>query len=78
MSIKDVHKMSIKSTGKTERRRAILEKIEERKFFTLKAIAEELGVTLKTIYRDMKELKKSKKIRFVGPKRGGHYEMGNK
>ena len=75
MSIKDVHKMSIKNISKAERKSIILERIRAKNFHSPGDIARELGVTIKTIYRDIDELKMSNKIKYVGSKRSGRYEL---
>ncbi len=75
MSIKNVHEMSIKNVGKTERKKIILEKIRRKDFPSLSVAAKEFGVAIKTVYRDVEELKISGKIKFIGPKRGGRYEV---
>ena len=38
-------------------------------------LTKEINVNEKTIDRDIEELKKDKKIRYVGSKRGRHYEI---
>lgn len=67
--------MSLKDKGKFERKKVILNKIEAKEAFTLATLANELGVTRETVIRDIKELKKAKKIKFVGSKRSGHYKI---
>jgi len=75
MSVKGVGKMSVKGAGKKERKDLIIKKIETKESFTLVTLAKEFGVNEKTIERDIEELKKAGKIIFIGPKRGGHYEI---
>ena len=77
-AVKSVGKMSGKNVGKKKRKALILKKIRTKDSFTLVTLAREIGVSEKTIERDVEELKKDGEIKFVGPKRGGHYEMGNK
>ena len=67
--------MSVKSVGKKERIYSILEKIRANEPFTLITLAKEFGVNEKTIERDIEELKKDGRIRFVGSKRSGHYKL---
>jgi len=68
-------KMSVKGVGKKERKNLILEKVITNELFTLVTLSKEFGVNEKTIERDIEELKRAGKIRFVGPKRSGHYEL---
>ncbi|MEW6619492.1 MAG: HTH domain-containing protein [bacterium] len=88
---KDVHKMSVKSVGKVsvknvgkvflkdatkkERKEYIYNKIKSKELFTFVTLAKELAVSNKTIERDIEELKKEGKIKFVGSKRSGYYEI---
>lgn len=57
----------------TERQVAILEIIAENKSVSLNSLAESLGVAVKTIQRDIEKM--SKKVRRVGPDKGGHWEV---
>lgn len=75
VSVKSVGKVSVKSVGKEERKKTILKKITTNNPFTLVILAKEFGVNKKTIERDIEELKKTGKIRFIGPKRSGRYEL---
>jgi len=75
VSVKSVGKVSVKSVGKEERKKTILKKITTNKPFTSAILAKEFGVNEKTIERDIEELKRTGKIRFVGPKRSGRYEL---
>ena len=67
--------MSVKNVGKKERKNLILEKVIANELFTLVTLSKELGVNEKTIERDIEELKRAGKIRFVGPKRSGLYKL---
>jgi len=75
MSVKNVGKMSVKNVGKSKRKELILKKIKSNEPFTIITLAKEFRVNEKTIERDIHELKKDGKIKFVGPKRKGHYEI---
>lgn len=75
MSVKNVSKVSVKNVGKKERKNLIIKKIITKEPFTLITLAKEFGVTEKTIERDIEELKREGRIRFVGSKRSGHYEI---
>ena len=72
---KDVGKNVGKDVGKYERKNIILNKIKNKEKFTYVSLAKEIGVTEKTIERDLKELKKDVKVRFVGDKRTGHWKI---
>ena len=72
---KGVGKMLVKSVGKKERENLILKKIKTNKPFTLVTLAKEFGVNEKTIERDIEGLKRISKIKFIGTKRSGHYEI---
>lgn len=74
-SVKNVGKKSVKNVGKEKRQLLILEIIAHNSSSTLRTIADELGVTEKTIERDIRQLKNKSKLRYVGPKRGGRYEI---
>ncbi len=67
--------MSVKGVGKKERKNLILKKITANELFTLVVLAKKFGVNKKTIERDIEELKRVGKIRFIGPKRSGRYEL---
>ena len=75
MSVKNVGKMSVKNVGKSKRKELILKRIKSNEPFTIMTLAKEFRVNEKTIERDIHELKKDTKIKFVGPKRKGHYEI---
>ena len=60
--------------AKEERKKMIIQTIKENKF-TKRGFAEEIGVNGSTVESDLKELKEEGKIQFVGPKRGGHWEI---
>ena len=64
-----------KDVGKDKRKQIIINKIKSKKKFTYISLAKEIGVTEKTIERDLKDLKKDGKIKFVGTKRAGHWEL---
>ena len=75
-----VGKMPKKNVSKKEqkklmRRNLILSKIRTHVPFSLVALAENLKVNKKTIERDIEELKREGKVRFIGPKRWGHYKL---
>ena len=67
--------MSVKSVGKKERKDLILKKITANELFALVVLAKKFGVNAKTIEKDIEELKRVGKIRFVGSKRSGRYEL---
>ncbi len=67
--------MSLKNVPKDKRKEIILKKIKDQEPFTLGTLADEIGVNRKTVNRDIEELKQDGKIKFIGPKRSGHYEL---
>jgi len=75
MSLKNVPKMSLKGFRRIKRKEVILSTIRKKQSFTLITLARELGVARKTVIRDIEDLKKEGKIRFVGSKRTGYYEL---
>ena len=75
MSLKNVPKMSLKNVPKEERYKYILNRIKSKEPFTSITLAKELNVNEKTIDRDIEELKREGRIRFVGPKRSGCYKL---
>ena len=73
VSVKDVGEMSVRSKDKKERKSLIVEKVQNGQYFTFVTLAKELGVSAKTIERDIRELGKDDMLRFVGSKRYGYY-----
>lgn len=57
----------------TERQQQIIALISENPHITRAAIADAIGVATKTVERELAEL--SGIVRYVGPKRGGHWEV---
>ena len=72
---KDVGKDVGKKLSKEERQKMIIEKIKNNMSLTYISLAHELRVNEKTIERDLQELKKLERIRFVGNKRTGYWEI---
>jgi len=64
-----------KNVPKKERQKFIIQKIKNRAKVTKRSLASEFNVSPKTIQRDLNELKKNKKIRYIGSKKGGHWEI---
>jgi len=59
-----------------ERQKVILQELIEEGQVTTKELSVKFKeVTLKTIKRDLSDLKKKKLIKFVGPPKTGHYEL---
>ncbi|WP_292946938.1 HTH domain-containing protein [Olleya sp. UBA1516] len=61
--------MSGKTSGK------IVELIVQNKKVTVPEISKEIGVTERTIYRQISDLKEKNIIRHVGPDKGGYWEV---
>jgi len=66
-----------KKYSKKERIRIILSLIAEKKNTTLLSMSKTCSVDLKTIKRDIEELKRLKVISRIGPDRGGNWEINN-
>lgn len=58
-----------------KRLQIIIEKMVKNNKITSPELAEELNVNQKTIKRDINKLKKQRKIRRVGPDKGGYWEV---
>lgn len=69
MSGKTSGEMSGKMSGK------IVELIVQNKKVTVPEISKEIGVTERTIYRQISDLKEKNIIRRVGPDKGGYWEV---
>lgn len=54
---------------------AILSLLKENPEFTLALVAEHIGKSVSAIERAAKRLREQGKLRFVGPKKGGHWEV---
>ena len=59
---------------KSQRKQLILNRIAEGKF-TKREFAAEIGMNVSTIERDIKELKKERKIQYEGSSRGGQWKI---
>ena len=66
-----------KDVGKDERKNIIFNKIKNKEKFTYVSLAKEIGITKKTIERDLKELKKGGRIQFIGDRRTGYWKIIN-
>ena len=58
-----------------ERQQNILSLIQKNKYITMLELANEMGVTQKTIKRDIVKLKEYKVIKRIGPDKGGYWEL---
>lgn len=54
---------------------AILEVLRREPNFTLAQVAEKIGKSISAVERASKKLKDARKLKFVGPKKGGHWEV---
>lgn len=64
-----------KKLSKKQRKNEILNIIKNNKNITLKKLAKRFKVSEKTIERDTGELQNNNKIKYVGSKKGGHWEI---
>ena len=64
---------NVPKTDIEKRREAIVNIIKKDNTIPLSAIAEQLGVNLKTIKRELSEMRHI--VQHVGPTRGGHWEF---
>jgi Fic family protein len=74
-SVKSSEKSSVKSTVKTEDK--ILEYLKENPKTTIKEMAEELGITIRGVEKQVAKLKKDGKLSRVGSARSGMWEVLN-
>ena len=70
---KSSKKTSGKMSGKTSGK--IIELIKENEFITIPEIAERIGITERSVERNIQNLQKERIIRRVGPAKGGHWEV---
>ena len=49
--------------------------IKENGFVTIPALAQRIGLTKEGVFKALKRLKTSNRIRRVGPDKGGHWEV---
>jgi ATP-dependent DNA helicase RecG len=66
-------KGSRKTSGKTSGK--IIELIKENEFITIPEIAERIGITERSVERNIQNLQKERIICRVGPAKGGHWEV---
>lgn len=69
-------KMSLKKVA--ERRVWLLNAIQADSSLTREALANAASVDVKTISRDLTELRKEYDIDWIGPSKGGHWEVKEK
>ena len=80
-SVKPSVKVSVKAVGKVDIKPApttselILKMLDENPNLTLAQVAEALGKTTRAIEMSSSNLVKAGKLRYVGPQRGGHWEV---
>ena len=68
-----VNTMSGKMSGKTSGK--IIALIKENKFITIPEMAAVLGITERSVERNLQKLQKNKLIKRIGPPKGGHWEI---
>ena len=72
---KSSKKTSGKMSGKTSGENLIELWIKENEFITIPEIAERIGITERSVERNIQNLQKERIIRRVGPAKGGHWEV---
>jgi ATP-dependent DNA helicase RecG len=71
-------KKTARATGEKGSRKTsgkIIELIKENEFITLPEIAERIGITERSVERNIQNLQKERIICRVGPAKGGHWEV---
>ena len=68
-----VYRKAVKSSGKTDEH--IIAMLRELPSATIPELADKLGVTTRAVEKQISKLKKSGKLRRVGPAKGGHWEV---
>ncbi|RPH33046.1 MAG: HTH domain-containing protein [Bacteroidales bacterium] len=53
----------------------IIELIRTNKFITIKELAESIGISNRSIERNIKKLQNENKLKRVGADKGGHWEL---
>jgi ATP-dependent DNA helicase RecG len=66
-------KMSGKTSGKTSGK--ILAQISQNKYITIPELSERIGVTERTIERNLQRLQQDNQLKRVGGAKGGHWEV---
>ena len=61
----------------TDRQQEILRLIEADKTISAATMAANLGVTVRSIRRDIEAIRKHYNLQYVGPTKGGHWEINN-
>jgi predicted transcriptional regulator len=49
--------------------------LREQPELTIKEVAEQIGITQRGVEKSVANLRTEGKIRYVGPKKGGHWEL---
>ena len=62
----------LKKVGETER--AILEEIQKNEYVTYQELAVLIGISEKSIYKNIEKLKEKGILKRIGPAKGGHWE----
>ncbi|MCF6318651.1 MAG: HTH domain-containing protein, partial [Proteobacteria bacterium] len=66
-------KASVKTSGKTDVR--ILQLIAKNKLITIPEMSDDIGVTQRSIERNLQKLQKSNQLKRVDGKKGGYWEI---
>ncbi|MEA3428554.1 MAG: ATP-binding protein [Thermodesulfobacteriota bacterium] len=73
ISRKTSEKTSEKTTEKTTEK--IIELLKGDPYLTIDRLAEQSGVTTRSIERSLKKLQETRKLKRIGPNKGGHWEV---
>lgn len=74
--IKSSEKMSVKSLEKTPKKSLkILTHIKQNVFITIPELAKQIGVTKRSIERNIQKLKQDELLKRLGPDKGGRWEV---
>jgi len=70
-------KTSVKASGKTSVKTSdkILGELSLNSSMTIPELAEKVGVTARSIERNLKKLQDEGRLRRIGPAKGGHWEV---
>jgi len=76
-SEKSSEKTSVKTSGKTSGKTSvkILELVQENSSITIPDLANKIGVTERSIERNIAKLKETKKLKRIGPDKGGYWKV---
>ena len=76
MKTEDSEKTQVETQVKTPDQ--ILRMLDEKPEMTLAEVAQKIGKSLSAVERASSKLVKASRLRFIGPKKGGHWEVKEK